>query len=172
MKNHLIVALILFGTTLTAQTRHQYNAHERELRQQRYTMRLDSLISSNEFQFVPVSMVWEPGGGERMINNLYYYVAVSQRELQVHIPVVVGRALSYNAMLNFDTNELSDRETQKTDSGWETSFTATDNQETRYKFTFIIYNVTGEVVLNLVTTRNTISYIGSVSPNEEMAGVP
>lgn len=51
----------------------------------------DSLVSSGEFQFLPVSMMWSPRMQSQIIDGYYYYVGIFKEQLQVHMPVVVGR---------------------------------------------------------------------------------
>ena len=86
-------------TTTPAPTR-------REMRQIRYTRQLDSMVNTLRFQFIPVNMEWGPNGSVEYINNYYYYVALYGNYLQVHIPVVIGRAISYNAIANIQTDTL------------------------------------------------------------------
>lgn len=93
--------------------RRQRVAREREVRQQRFSARIDSLVSSGEFQFLPVSMMWSPRMQSQIIDGYYYYVGIFKEQLQVHMPVVVGRALTYNAIANFDTDSLSGYRNEK-----------------------------------------------------------
>lgn len=97
--------------------RRQRVAREREVRQQRFSARIDSLVSSGEFQFLPVSMMWSPRMQSQIIDGYYYYVGIFKEQLQVHMPVVVGRALTYNAIANFDTDSLSGYRNEKTIPG-------------------------------------------------------
>ena len=66
----------------------------KEMRQTRYTRQLDSMVNTFRFQFIPINMEWAPNGGVEYINNYYYYVALYGDYLQVHIPIVIGRAIS------------------------------------------------------------------------------
>ena len=156
----------------TVPQRRQVKAEEREQRQQRFMQRLDSLVSSGEFQFLPISMEMEPDGSLQMINNFYYYVGVFKDSVQVHLPVVRGKVIDYTAIANFDTREVSDFQTSRTKFGWETSLSAKDGDGTVYTFNFNVYTSTGEAVLNLVTGKFSIKYIGSVVPNEVVVGEP
>ena len=110
--------------------RRQRVAREREVRQQRFSARIDSLVSSGEFQFLPVSMMWSPRMQSQIIDGYYYYVGIFKEQLQVHMPVVVGRALTYNAIANFDTDSLSGYRNEKNDTGWKVSFSAEDETGT------------------------------------------
>ena len=114
--------------------RRQRVAREREVRQQRFSARIDSLVSSGEFQFLPVSMMWSPRMQSQIIDGYYYYVGIFKEQLQVHMPVVVGRALTYNAIANFDTDSLSGYRNEKNDTGWKVSFSAEDETGTTYAF--------------------------------------
>ena len=112
--------------------RRQRVAREREVRQQRFSARIDSLVSSGEFQFLPVSMMWSPRMQSQIIDGYYYYVGIFKEQLQVHMPVVVGRALTYNAIANFDTDSLSGYRNEKNDTGWKVSFSAEDDLCVRF----------------------------------------
>lgn len=170
MKKWLFVAMLAACLTAAAQQpdRRQRSAAERQLRQQRFTERLDSLVVSERFQFLPVSMEWGPRGGSQIINDFYYYVGVFKDRLQVHMPVVIGRAFTYNAIANFDTDRMSGYRTVKTDTGWKVSFAAEDNTGTAYTFVFTIYNVTGRTILDMVSSKNLMQYTGTVVANDEI----
>jgi len=155
-----------------APDRRQRHALEREQRQRRFEMRLDSLASSGEFQFLPISMEQEPDGSLQMINNYYYYIGIFKSDLQVHIPVMRGKVVEYPVIANFDTDRVFDFQTSQTRFGWETSFSAEDGKGNVYTFNFNIYTATGETVLDLRTGPYSIKYIGSIVPNEVEAGVP
>ena len=145
MKKWLLFTMLAAALTAAAQQpdRRQRSAAERQLRQQRFMERLDSMVASGDFQFLPVSMEWGPRGGSQIINDFYYYIGIFKNRLQVHIPVVIGRAMTYNAVVNFDTDKMTGFRTQRNDSGWKVSFAATDNTGTAYTFVFTIYDQTG-----------------------------
>lgn len=146
----------------------QRAAREREVRQQRFSARIDSLVSSGEFQFLPVSMMWSPRMQSQIIDGYYYYVGIFKEQLQVHMPVVVGRALTYNAIANFDTDSLSGYRNEKNDTGWKVSFSAEDETGTTYAFVFTIYRVTGRAVLDMISDSNLIQYTGTIVANDAM----
>lgn len=90
-KGILSVLMLLAGTVVFAQrpslpvtsaefapgtVRRQARAEERAERNARFIARQDSLVQSRNFQFLPVSVLEVPGGGEQTINNIYYYLAV------------------------------------------------------------------------------------------------
>lgn len=145
--------------------RRQRAAREREARQQRFSARIDSLVSSGEFQFLPVSMMWSPRMQSQIIDGYYYYVGIFREQLQVHMPVVVGRALTYNAIANFDTDSLSGYRNETNDTGWKVSFSAKDDTGATYAFVFTIYRVTGRAVLDMVSDSNLIQYTGTIVAN-------
>ena len=156
MKKWLLFTMLAAALTAAAQQpdRRQRSAAERQLRQQRFMERLDSMVASGDFQFLPVSMEWGPRGGSQIINDFYYYIGIFKNRLQVHIPVVIGRAMTYNAVVNFDTDKMTGFRTQRNDSGWKVSFAATDNTGTAYTFVFTIYDQTGQAILDMVSNRN------------------
>ena len=148
--------------------RRQRAAREREARQQRFSARIDSLVSSGEFQFLPVRMMWSPRMQSQIIDGYYYYVGIFREQLQVHMPVVVGRALTYNAIANFDTDSLSGYRNETNDTGWKVSFSAKDDTGATYAFVFTIYRVTGRAVLDMVSDSNLIQYTGTIVANDAM----
>lgn len=152
--------------------RRQRNAAERQLRQQRFVAQLDSMVASGEFQFLPVSMQWGPRGGAEIITDFYYYVGIFKKYLQVHIPVVIGRAMTYNAIVNFDTDKMTDFRTQRNDSGWKVSFAATDDTGTAYTFVFTIYEQTGRAILDMLSNRNVMQYSGTIVANDKLPESP
>ena len=63
MKKWLLFTMLAAALTAAAQQpdRRQRSAAERQLRQQRFMERLDSMVASGDFQFLPVSMEWAAG---------------------------------------------------------------------------------------------------------------
>lgn len=143
-------------------------ATRREMRQIRYTRQLDSMVNTLRFQFIPVNMEWGPNGSVEYINNYYYYVALYGNYLQVHIPVVIGRAISYNAIANIQTDTLSKVGTVRSGPGWKISFGAKDRNGTPYTFVLTVDSLSGRTVLDLVTTTNIMQYNGSLVANKEL----
>ena len=86
----------------------------------------------------------------------------------MHIPVVIGRAMTYNAVVNFDTDKMTGFRTQRNDSGWKVSFAATDNTGTAYTFVFTIYDQTGQAILDMVSNRNLMQYSGTIVANDKL----
>ena len=107
-------------------------------------------------------------GGSQIINDFYYYVGIFKNRLQVHIPGVIGRAMTYNAVVNFDTDKMTGFRTQRNDSGWKVSFAATDNTGTAYTFVFTIYDQTGQAILDMVSNRNLMRYSGTIVANDKL----
>ena len=104
-KGILSVLMLLAGTVVFAQrpslpvtsaefapgtVRRQARAEERAERNARFIARQDSLVQSCNFQFLPVSVLEVPGGGEQTINNIYYYLAVFPDNIEVHLPTLRG----------------------------------------------------------------------------------
>lgn len=140
----------------------------KEMRQTRYTRQLDSMVNTFRFQFIPINMEWAPNGGVEYINNYYYYVALYGEYLQVHIPIVVGRAISYNEIADIQTDTLSNLRSLRSGPGWKVSFGAKDRSGAPYTFVFTIDSLTGRTVLDLVTKTNIMQYNGSLVANKEL----
>ena len=116
-KGILSVLMLLAGTVVFAQrpslpvtsaefapgtVRRQARAEERAERNARFIARQDSLVQSRNFQFLPVSVLEVPGGGEQTINNIYYYLAVFPDHIEVHLPTLRGYLNPYVEVLNFE----------------------------------------------------------------------
>ena len=89
-------------------------------------------MQSRNFQFLPVSVLEVPGGGEQTINNIYYYLAVFPDHIEVHLPTLRGYLNPYVEVLNFDAPRPKDYKASKTQSGWNISFNAADGEGNVY----------------------------------------
>ena len=170
-KGILSVLMLLAGTAVFAQrpslpvtsaefapgtVRRQARAEERAERNARFIARQDSLVQSRNFQFLPVSVLEVPGGGEQTINNIYYYLAVFPDHIEVHLPTLRGYLNPYVEVLNFDAPQPKDYKASKTQSGWNISFNAADGEGNVYTFGINLFTATGEAIMTMLTPRSTI----------------
>ena len=121
--------------------RRQRVAREREVRQQRFSARIDSLVSSGEFQFLPVSMMWSPRMQSQIIDGYYYYVGIFKDAIAgAHAgPDQTGADVQRDRQ--FPYCSLSGYRNEKTIPGGR-SFSAEDETGMTYAFVFTIYRVT------------------------------
>ena len=109
MKKWLLFTMLAAALTAAAQQpdRRQRSAAERQLRQQRFMERLDSMVASGDFQFLPVSMEWGPRGGSQIIkaettgplkeHRLTPRIADTAKALYIiYLGVSVACAISYH----------------------------------------------------------------------------
>ena len=186
-KGILSVLMLLAGTVVFAQrpslpvtsaefapgtVRRQARAEERAERNARFIARQDSLGQSCNFQFLPVSVLEVPGGGEQTINNIYYYLAVFPDNIEVHLPTLRGYLNPYVEVLNFDAPRPKDYKASKTQSGWNISFNAADGEGNVYTFGINLFTATGEAIMTMLTPRSTIKYVGSLAANEPLLNTP
>lgn len=129
-----------------------------------FTSHLDSLVRSGEYVFWPNSMQELPQGTIEMIYNEAFYMALFEKHLEVHLPVVRGYVLQYIDIINFDTFEVNDYQTARTQSGWSITFNFTSSQNITYTANLLVCSLTGETILNLLTTHNTMHYVGQIEP--------
>ena len=135
---------------------------EREAKRQHFIAGLDSLVNSRMFQFVPISMQNQPGGNLQMIYNFYYYIAVINDKIEVHVPIIRGGVAEYIDILNFNSPVVRNYAVNKTLVGWNVSFSTTAPDGTNFTFAINLYTTTGEAIMNLITPTNTIKYTGTI----------
>ncbi|MFI3266727.1 MAG: DUF4251 domain-containing protein [Rikenellaceae bacterium] len=136
------------------------NAERRQIKNLEFVAKLDTLVRSHNYQFVPTSMQEIPNGDMQFIYNFYYYVAVVDSHVEVHIPTVRGGYSQYINILNFDTFGVTNYRTSQTHFGWAISFNVTSSNGNSYAFAINLYTATGEAVMSLMSDSNVIKYIG------------
>ena len=133
----------------------------RRLKNERFMARLDSLVQSHNFRFLPNSMQELPGGWTQLIYNELYFVGIFSDHVEVHMPMIRGNMVEYIEILNFDTFEIQNYQVSKVQYGWNISFNITNSGQ-HYTVNMMVYTLTGETVLNLLTLSNTIRYVGYI----------
>lgn len=140
----------------------------RQIKAQRFAASLDSLVMSRAFVFLPNSMQEIPGGWMQMIYNQFYYVGVMKDHVEVHLPVIRGTVMPYYEILNFDTFEVKNYQASRAQFGWNISFNLIAKNDLVYTINIMIYSMTGETVMNLLTVSNTIRYVGYLQPASQV----
>lgn len=133
----------------------------RRMKVEEFARRIDSLVLSRRFLFLPNSMQEFPGGGLQMIYNVYFYLGVNGSRVEVHLPTTRGAFLPYVEILNFDTSELTDYRCSPAQSGWNISF-GLANGEARYNVNMYVTPTTGETILTLYMNSAAIRYVGYI----------
>lgn len=136
----------------------------RKIKSQRFAAAIDSLVISHAFRFLPNSMQELPGGWTQLIYNELYFIGVFKDHVEVHMPTIRGNEIQYFEILNFDTFAVRNYQTAKTQYGWNVSFNLTGTSDSVYTVNMLVYTLTGETVLNLLTLSNTIRYVGYIQP--------
>ncbi|MBP3356879.1 MAG: DUF4251 domain-containing protein [Rikenellaceae bacterium] len=131
----------------------------RRLKQEQFARRIDSLVASRNFVFLPNSMQELPGGTMQFIYNQFYYVGIFPDHVEVHLPTIRGGVVQYVEILNFDTFNVRNYSCARIQCGWNVSFDLSVDDQS-YVVSMVICNTTGEVGLNLLTARNSVRYIG------------
>ncbi len=137
-------------------------AEVRQLKHERFIASVDSLVKSRNFVFMPNSMQETPGGFEQLIYNAFYYVAVQNDSLSVHIPAIRGGLAEIIQMINFDTNIIRNYQRSAMPYGWSVTFDASGPNDISYSFNFNIYTTTGETILIILSPVNSVKYIGNI----------
>ncbi len=137
-------------------------AARRAAKAEAFAARIDSVVNSRNFVFMPNSMQEVPSGQMQLIYTEYFYLGITDDHVEVHLPVVRGGVMQYIQILNFDTFGVKGYQASRTSCGWNISFTVTDNQ-TSYAVNLLISTVTGEATLTLLTMNNTMRYVGYIS---------
>lgn len=135
---------------------------KRQLKRQEYEQAMDSLIMSHQYRFVPNSMQEIPSGSLQLIYNMLYSVAVLDDHVEVHIPNIRGNVVQYIDILNFDTFDVSNYLISKSQYNWDVTFCMQRQDGEKYISHLIIYPLTGEAILNLLTSTNTVRYVGYI----------
>lgn len=135
----------------------------RRLKAERFAARLDSLVRSHNFRFLPNSMQELPGGWTQLIYNELYFVGIFSDHVEVHMPMIRGNMAEYIEILNFDTFELQNYQISQVQYGWNVSFNMI-HADRNYTVNMMVYTLTGQTVLNLLTLSNTIRYVGYIQP--------
>ncbi len=139
----------------------------RRLKAERFAARLDSLVQSHNFRFLPNSMQELPGGWTQLIYNELYFVGIFSDHVEVHMPMIRGNMMEYIEILNFDTFAIENYQVSKVQYGWNVSFNIINSGQ-HYTVNLMVYTLTGETVLNLLTLSNTIRYVGYIqSPSKD-----
>lgn len=139
----------------------------RKLKQQQFSANIDSLVLSHNFTFLPNSMQELPGGYSQLIYNQLYYIGVFKDHVEVHVPTIRGHVVQYMEMLNFDAVDVKNYQVSKTQFGWSISFNVMSDSGANLAVSLMVYTLTGEAVLNLLTLSNTVRYVGSIQPPME-----
>lgn len=153
------------ATSAPVQTSNDYTmdrVERRKLKQQRFAASIDSLVQSHNFRFLPNSMQELPGGWTQLIYNELYFVGIFKDHVEVHMPTVRGNVVQYIEILNFDTFEVKNYQVSRTQFGWSISFNMISGSDTNIAVSLMVYNLTGEAVLNLLTLSNTVRYVGYI----------
>lgn len=104
-----------------------------------------------------------PGGNLQLIYNQNYYMGVFPNHIEMHLPTYRGTTIQYVDILNFDTFDVSNYQLSKTQFGWSISFNVVAKDDMNYAVSIMVYTLTGEAVMNLLTLSNTMRYVGTFS---------
>ncbi len=149
-------------TPVPVKHKHRDGAERREAKNLEFIAQLDSLVESHNYQFVPTSMQEIPNGDMRLIYNFYYYVAVADNHVEVHIPTVRGEIAQYVDILNFDTFGVSNYYASQTHFGWAISFNLKSSAGDSYAFAINLFTATGEAQMSLMMAGGAVKYIGQL----------
>lgn len=153
--------VIRMTTTVEEPPEHLSRKERRAWRQQRFTERLDSLISSRNYIFLPNSMQRRPDGEIHLIYNAYYCFGLYTDHVEVHLPVEWGET-AYVGVVNFDTMSIADYAAVPIQQGWNIRFRIEDAQKS-YWADFVVSAHTAETILTLQTPQTTMRYVGELS---------
>lgn len=132
----------------------------REERVAAFRSHIDSLVKGREFIFWPNSMRQLPSGDMRMIYNGYYYFALVDDHVEVHLPVEVGETHLVE-MENFDSMSIENYFLSPLHSGWNIRFNI-DEGERLCRIDFVVSTITGETILTLSTPQTEMRYVGCI----------
>lgn len=127
-----------------------------------YVAWVDSLILSKNYSIYPCTFKEMPGGHSRRIYTDFYYVAVEDTAIVVHLPLE-HTAIKSIETINFDTLPIQNYQVLRTNSGWQINFNVTYNNK-EYTFCIEVSSLTGEVVMTMSKENLTVRYNASFIP--------
>lgn len=137
----------------------------REVQRGNFAARVDSLIYSKNYSIYPYSFKEMPSGHSRRIYADFYYVAVEDSAIVVHLPLE-HTAIKSIETINFDTLPIQNYQALRTNSGWQINLNVTYNNK-EYTFCIEVSSLTGEVVMTMSKENSTVRYNASFTPPKE-----
>lgn len=123
-----------------------------------YAAKIDSLVQSRDYMFLPNSMQQRPEGMIRLVVANYFFFGMFIDHVEVHLPTERGLT-QYVEMLNFDSKSISDYTAERMQWGWNIAMTITNGDDI-YHADLEVSTTTGETVLTLVTPALAMRYVG------------
>ena len=175
MKNlFLVMAASLFGLSASAQvlitdaeylSRRTERVEARAARNSADLKRMDSIVMSKGYRFVPDQFQQMPAGVAHTIYNPNFMLTVKPSYVDIDLPyiqnAVAGPAIitSLNALMP----QVQGYAAVQNSDGWTITFQTDAMTEYTYTFTLTIYSLTQEGVLTVATDQfNTVTYQGMV----------
>jgi hypothetical protein len=152
----LFLALIILGTSVSAQTKEEKKAATTQL------------VEGNRYEFVAQSM--SPQGGRLRQLTSYYFVKITADTVIADLPYV-GRSYSApintsDVGINFTSTEFTYDVKPRKKGGWDVNIKPKDKPEVQ-QLQFTLYD-NGSAYLQVISTnRQTISFNGDVQPIKE-----
>ena len=164
MKNlFLVMAASLFGLSASAQV--LITDAEYLSRNSADLKRMDSIVMSKGYRFVPDQFQQMPAGVAHTIYNPNFMLTVKPSYVDIDLPyiqnAVAGPAIitSLNALMP----QVQGYAAVQNSDGWTITFQTDAMTEYTYTFTLTIYSLTQEGVLTVATDQfNTVTYQGTV----------
>lgn len=171
---YLILAVSLMAIPAGAQgqemtreqleTRHAERVQERDVRHQTEIKYMDSVVLSRNYKFIPTTFQQEPAGNMHTIYSIMYSLCMYSNYMDVDLPYIVGTIPPYRmSIMNYITFDVQKYTAIQTDNGWTISFNSNLYSENTYTFTFTIYSITREAILNIGSDLYpTVTYNGAI----------
>ena len=143
---------------------HQQRVERRAARLAAYERHIDSLITSNNYRFIPETMQQLPGGMMRNLNSAFYEVTVMPDAVDIFIPFLKGYVPPYYPVVfNYVLPSVQNYHAEKSTNGWHISFQTTLFSATEYTFLFEVSPHYGNVVLTISSPfYNSVQYTGNI----------
>jgi hypothetical protein len=143
---------------------HQQRVERRAARLAAYERHIDSLITSNNYRFIPETMQQLPGGMMRNLNSAFYEVTVMPDGVDVFIPFLKGYVPPYYPVVfNYVLPQVSGYTAEQTNNGWNVTFSTTLFSSTDYTFNLEIYTHYGGAMLTISSPfYNSVQYTGNI----------
>lgn len=133
----------------------------REMRAAEFAANIDSLISSRDYVFYPITMQNVTRGDTRYVLAYYLFFRMQNDSVAVHLPFEFNNFVIYTE--NFDS-PVEGYAATLNDGLWRVTYSV-ENEGEKWVVELLVSNVTGQAQLAIATPDATMRYVGTVEPD-------
>lgn len=169
----LLICAVGFSVVGRKNTTPDPTQEPREIREQRRAARqaamekrIDSIVLSKTFRFLPNTMQQEPAGRMQPLSNANFEVDIwSGNTAEIFLPYIKGIVPPYHhTIINYTVPGIENYTSEQTTDGWRVSFDTSLFSASTYTFILDINAKFGTTTLSLKNQwYNTVQYSGVVT---------